>query len=240
LELLQLPVEHARAVWSAVVDVVRRRMTARGPVPLGDLAPLVAAARGETAREALARELRARQVSVEDILTTVQTAATAPAAYTSLDVPPAATKLAMKLTEGGCTPTTVRTAESLALQWRRTRRERVGDVPGVAADFAAAELQLRQLASAAAETAASSATAGTAYGPAMWLELNRAVTADALARLPFPADDLLALGGVCDLASRCEAVAEHVGAQTGSQLKALIYERLPEIVQQPHREVIRP
>jgi hypothetical protein len=43
-----------------------------------------------------------------------------------------------------------------------------------------------------------------------------------------------------DVAARCEAVAEHVGARTGSQLKALIYKRLPEIVQQPHREVIRP
>jgi len=43
-----------------------------------------------------------------------------------------------------------------------------------------------------------------------------------------------------DIAARCEAVAQHVGTRTGSQLKTLIYERLPEILQQPHREVIRP
>jgi len=43
-----------------------------------------------------------------------------------------------------------------------------------------------------------------------------------------------------DIAARCEAVAEHVGTRTGSQLKELIYKKLPEIVDRSQREVIRP
>ncbi|QDY11884.1 hypothetical protein FJK98_26070 [Micromonospora sp. HM134] len=43
-----------------------------------------------------------------------------------------------------------------------------------------------------------------------------------------------------EVAMRCEAVAEHVGAYNGNRLKELIYERLPEIMDRPHREAIRP
>jgi hypothetical protein len=43
-----------------------------------------------------------------------------------------------------------------------------------------------------------------------------------------------------DIYMRCEAVAEHVGAQNGNKIKELIYERLPEIMDRPHREAIRP
>ncbi|WP_432850818.1 hypothetical protein ACQPXB_09065 [Amycolatopsis sp. CA-161197] len=42
-----------------------------------------------------------------------------------------------------------------------------------------------------------------------------------------------------DLAARCTAVAEHAGGFSGSQLKELIYENLPEVVSLAHGEVIR-
>lgn len=43
-----------------------------------------------------------------------------------------------------------------------------------------------------------------------------------------------------EVAVRCEAVAEHAGSYNGNRLKELIYERLPEIMDRPHREAIRP
>ncbi|AEV81995.1 hypothetical protein ACWT_0980 [Actinoplanes sp. SE50] len=43
-----------------------------------------------------------------------------------------------------------------------------------------------------------------------------------------------------ETAERCEAVAEHVGKLSGNGLKELIYEKLPEILDRPHRELIRP
>jgi len=42
-----------------------------------------------------------------------------------------------------------------------------------------------------------------------------------------------------DVYERCELVAESVGDLSGTRLKELIYDRLPEVVDRPHREVIR-
>jgi len=42
-----------------------------------------------------------------------------------------------------------------------------------------------------------------------------------------------------DIAQRCDAVADQVGDWTGNRLKEAIYERLPEVLDRPHREVIR-
>lgn len=203
LQMLGLPPASSRAAWTAVLDLFRRRMRGRGPLPMGGLTPLIAAARGMSVSQTLSEQLRSRRVTVSDILVAVETAASAPGAYTELDFPSPTTRLALKLLDGGCTPTTIRTAEALAANWRQTRHERVADVPGIVADFAAAELRLRQLASIAAERSSSQDTSAK-YGSAMWQELNRLATANALTSLPVNVNDHLAMGGICDLASRCQ------------------------------------
>jgi len=38
---------------------------------------------------------------------------------------------------------------------------------------------------------------------------------------------------------RCTAVAEASGGMTGNALKALVYDRLAELMDRPHREMIR-
>lgn len=40
------------------------------------------------------------------------------------------------------------------------------------------------------------------------------------------------------LGERCQAIAQHAGGLTGARLKGLIYERLPELMDRPHRQVI--
>ena len=42
-----------------------------------------------------------------------------------------------------------------------------------------------------------------------------------------------------DLSDRCKAVAEASGGMTGNALKELVYDRLADLMDRPHREVIR-
>ena len=200
LELLKVPVSAMRACWLAVLSVFDRRMKARGKFPMGELARLIALHQGENRSQALARSLKPRTITVTDILIAIEMAAMNPGAYEDahLSATPL-TRLSLKLEDGGLTATTVSAAEALADHWRRTRHQHVADVPGIAAEFAVAELELLQLASDAAEAVSSE----NKYGPLMWKELRRTVGADAVGGLPVKASAGLAMGGVCDLVSQC-------------------------------------
>ncbi|MFF5233912.1 hypothetical protein [Dactylosporangium sp. NPDC000521] len=193
----------SKAAWAAVLGMFRQRMRGRGKVPLGELAALIGRFKRETPADGLARKLRRRHVTASDVIAAVNTAVLAPQAYVSVDLTLAATRLAAKLHHGGCSPTTILTAESLAARWRRAMHERMPDVPGSSVAFADAEMHLRVAASAAAEAAAS-ASGDSLYGSAMWQRLSSRDLTPALKDLPLSGDSLLALGGICDLASRCQ------------------------------------
>ncbi|AEV81994.1 hypothetical protein ACWT_0979 [Actinoplanes sp. SE50] len=202
LEQLGLSTLASKAAWNAVLGIFRTRMRGRGKLPLGELSDLIARIKGETAAERLDRTLRRRIVTAQDVILAVEEAAKAPAAYAMPDLKIAATRLAAKLLEGGCTTTAIVTAERFAENWRRERHQYAA-VPGMSQEFELAENRLRYVASKIAEEAAEESSGGK-YGSRMWRKLDSADLVDALGSLPLPRETLTALGAVCDLASRCQ------------------------------------
>ncbi|WP_328381013.1 hypothetical protein OHQ88_24590 [Micromonospora zamorensis] len=202
LDQLGLSATMARPAWNAVLGMFRQRMRGRGKLPLQDLAGIIANIRGESSTQRLERTLRRRVVTAQDVIFAVQNAVNSPGAYATPNLTVAATRLAAKLEDGGCTVTTILSAETFAERWRRERHKN-SDVPGMAGQFYDAEERLRYLASKVAEEAAEE-SGGAKFGSKMWRKLDGSELAGALGALPVPHDPLVALGGICDLASRCQ------------------------------------
>ncbi|QDY10188.1 hypothetical protein FJK98_26075 [Micromonospora sp. HM134] len=202
LDQLGLHAGAARAAWNAVLGIFRQRMRGRGKLPLQELAGLIGHIRGETSKQRLDRTLRRRVVTAQDVILAVRSAAASPGAYATPNLKIAATRLAAKLDDGGCTETTMLGAETFAERWRRERHKHA-DVPGMAQQFFDAEERLRYLASKVAEEAAEEAN-GAKYGSKMWRKFDTVDLVGALGALPVPREPLVALGGICDLASRCQ------------------------------------
>ncbi|RZT83724.1 hypothetical protein EV383_0542 [Pseudonocardia sediminis] len=202
LEILDLPPHLAKAVWGAVHDVFAERMRSEGKGQSSGLDTLISIALNEDRSAAQRRVLSKQRVSCNEVLSIIRRVAADPSGFAISPSRLAPTTLAIKLLKGGCTPTTVRSAERFAESWRDNRRRRTADVPGNSVEFARAERLLLRTASIAAEDASRETT--ERYGPEMWKLLNERITPQLIHELPLQRDETLAVGGICDLTSRCE------------------------------------
>ncbi|WP_166865767.1 hypothetical protein [Salinibacterium sp. ZJ70] len=194
------PAALAPIIWSAVLRLFEVRMRARGSTERGGL-PKVAAtvARGDRVVES--DELEPRTVTTRDILLAARSAIQNPGAYMPLARPAKLTKLSVKMANGGCADTSIARAERLKLDFARYRRAREATVPGSSAERAAIERHLLRIAD---EETARSRTATGRWGADLWGAMSARLSDAPPQHLSAGLDGELALGGVADLASRCQ------------------------------------
>ncbi|MGA1813104.1 hypothetical protein VH571_12035 [Frondihabitans sp. 4ASC-45] len=190
----------APIIWNAVLRLFEVRMRARGSTQRGGL-PTVAATivRGDLV--AGADELESRTVTTRDILLAVRSAIQNPGAYLPLARPAKLTKLSVKMANGGCSDTSIARAERLRLDYARYRRAREATVPGSSAERAVIERHLMRMADE--ETARSRNGTGR-WGADLWGAMSDRLSDAPPQNLPAGLEGEIALGGVADLASRCQ------------------------------------
>ena len=188
--------------WEAVLGLFRVRMRARGQVPWGAL-PRVLSYRPGTAVTGMdERDLAVRIVTVADIDVALRTALSDPAGYRPLAPITRLTRVAVKMTVGGCADNSIERAEQLRLDYQRYWRARISGDPAARAVQEQLRRSLLRISDQA--TSAANSTAEAAWGVALWRELQARV--EEMPAGPWP-DDLdadLRLGGICDLANQCK------------------------------------
>jgi hypothetical protein len=193
----------AEAVWEAVHALFRVRMRAAGPMPRGELPSVLSYRPGALQpgpAESL-RELAARIVTLADIDVAVRTAIAHPGAYMPLAPATRISRLAVKMAAGQCADNSIERAEHLRLEYRRYWRERASGDP---AARAAQERLHRTLLRISDHATAAVTQAGGTRGAGLWTELQARIDAMAAGLWPDDLDADLRLGGVCELASRCQ------------------------------------
>ena len=200
LALMKQPEALASAVWQAVVQLFRARMRARGPSVNGGLPPVLSAL-DEYSFESTERMLETRVLTIQDISIAVRTALSNPGAYIPISHPTRLSKLGMKMAMGGCSDTSIERAERLRIDYARYRRERRNSVPGSRAEQPALERSLLRIAD---EETDMSRTAVSGWGSSLWSSLSRRLDVVPSSLSTLGLDGELALGGICDLTSRCQ------------------------------------
>lgn len=204
LDKMRRPDVPASAVWEAVLQLFRVRMRAHGPVPDGAL-PLVLVTSsnsgGATTAFEVQRALLPRTVDVHDIAIAIRTALSNPLGYMPLAAPAQLSRLSVKMAWGGCADTSISRAERLRSDFKRYWRDRGDSVPGSTAERYSLESTLLRVADEATfEVRTAVGTWGGPFWRALADHLGRLRGADPIDGL----DNELALGGICDLAARCE------------------------------------
>jgi hypothetical protein len=190
--------------WEAVLGLFRVRMRARGPVSRGALPAVLSyrPAMGAALAGADERDLALRIVTVADIDVALRAAFADPGGYRPLAPITRLTRIAVKMTAGGCADNSIERAEQLRLDYQRHWRERVSGDPAARA----AQERLRRSLLRISDQATSdiTATAEGAWGAVLWRELQARVEVMPMGSWPDDLDVDLRLGGVCDLANRCQ------------------------------------
>lgn len=183
----------AEAIWGAVHGLVRERMRAAGPRRRGRL-PTVLGGRDEPRYET-------RTVTFLDVRLAVRIAIDNQSAFGPLPRRVRTSRVAIKMTVGGCSDNAVERAETLRRQYRRYWRE-VRATPTVNPAQRRVENDLLRLVDEATDTVRPS---GQNWGPALWREIQVRLN-DAVASSRFHGLDAdLLLGGVSELSSECKA-----------------------------------
>jgi hypothetical protein len=189
--------------WEAVLGLFRVRMRARGPVPLGALPAVLSYRPGMGAPTGVdERDLAARIVTVADIDTALRAAFATPAGYRPLAPIARLTRIAVKMTTGGCADNTIERAEQLRLDYQRYWRARSSGDP--AARAAQGRLRRSLLRISDQATSDVMAMAAGTWGAALWQELQARVEGMPAGSWLDDLDADLRLGGLCDLANRCQ------------------------------------
>lgn len=197
LELRQ-PAALAPIVWEAILPLFESRMRDRGPANSSAVPIVVPSIMGWPGP---AVTLETRTLDLRDLLLAVRTIVANPMAYAPLSRPATATKLSMKLAQGGCSETSIARAERLRLDYRRYRRARERNVPGSRAERGNVERVLHRVADEESESARS--VMGR-WGSELWHGLSTRLQKETFGQLSSGLDGDLALGGICELTSRCE------------------------------------
>jgi hypothetical protein len=179
-------------------------MRASGPTPWGLLPAVLAYRPGLPAPDGAGteRDLAARIVTMTDIDLAVRTAIAHPAGYLPLAPAVRTSRAAIKMAAGRCTDNSIERAEHLRLDYRRYWRGRISGDPAARADQERLRRALLRISDHA--TTAALATAATIWGPELWSELQARVDMMPAATWPADLDSDLRLGGVCELADRCQ------------------------------------
>jgi len=197
---MRQPATLAPVIWNAVLRLFEVRMRARGSTVRGGL-PTMSASTVPSDLINGADDLQARTVTTRDILLAVRSAIKNPGAYMPLARPLKLTKLSVKMANGGCSDTSIARAERLRLDFARYRRAREATVPGSSAERSVIERHLLRIADE--ETARSRSATGR-WGSALWEAMSARLMDAPPQHLATGLDGDIALGGIADLASRCQ------------------------------------
>jgi hypothetical protein len=192
------------AVWEAVLNLFRVRMRAHGPMPDGMLPRVFAtlpASQIATTRGDQDRELARRRITVGDIYIAIQSGLTNSQGYMPLAAPFQLSKLGIKMARGGCADTSIARAETMRADFKKYWRDRDSSLPGVAVERAGLERALLRIADE--ETANTRTPVGT-WGAPLWSRVSNRLVDRSPDELLGEFDSDLALGGICDLAARCQ------------------------------------
>ncbi|WP_146179996.1 hypothetical protein [Micromonospora sp. RP3T] len=193
----------ADSIWEAVLSLFRARMRAAGPRPTGAL-PEVISVRADsqtpTAAEA-ERRLADRIVTLADIDVAIRTAVAYPDGYRPLARLPRSTRLAVKMSVGGCSDNSIERAEQLRIDYQDYWRSKTNDEPTSRVE----QSRLRRLLLKVSDAATSSSrTSNGAWGGRFWEEFQDRLSKLPVEALPGELDEDLLLGGAADLANRCQ------------------------------------
>ncbi|MEV0269571.1 hypothetical protein AB0H43_12380 [Hamadaea sp. NPDC050747] len=200
LSLMGIDVGRAADVWASVLAVFRERMKDAGPRPDGALPDLMQwrptndAGGGE-------RELVSRIVAITDIAIVIQVVTTA--VTPAYEPPPALplTRLGIKMAKGGCADTSIERAEQLRQDYSEFWRAKIDVDHSARFEQDANRRKLHRLSDEATHAVRQQ---DQLWGTPLWIELQIRLAAMPTAGLPVQMDEELALGGVCDLTSRCQ------------------------------------
>ena len=189
--------------WAAVLGLFRVRMRARGPVPRGAL-PAVLSYRPGTGAPAGTdeRDLAARIVTVADIDVALRAAFANPGGYRPLAPIARLTRIAVKMTVGGCADNSIERAEQLRLDYQRYWRARISGDPAARAAQERLRRSLLRISDQATNEVIASAEGS--WGAALWRELQARAERERAGSWSNDLDADLRLGGICDLANRCQ------------------------------------
>lgn len=137
-----------------------------------------------------------------DIDVALRAAFASPAGYRPLAPIVRLTRIAIKMAAGGCADNSIERAEQLRLDYQRYWRARVSGDPAARA----AQEQLRRSLLRVSDRAANEVIAAAEgdWGAALWQELQARVDGMPAGSWPDDLDAELRLGGICDLAARCQ------------------------------------
>lgn len=191
------------AVWEAVLALFRVRMRDAGPMPAGALPEVMAYRPGTGVPGAaeIERALASRIVTMADVDVAIRSAIANPGGYRPLPRLVRTSRLAVKLTAGGCADNTIERAEQLRADYQDYWRARTSVDP--TAQVEQGRIRRLLLRHSDEATRAAQPLAMNA-GPALWGDIQHRIDQTPGAQLTDGLDPELMLGGVCDLANRCQ------------------------------------
>lgn len=188
----------AVAVWEAVLSIFRARMRSRGPLPVGGLPVVLQGGDGLSAVTLeVQRTLASRTVTLRDIETAITMALTVPGGYEPIPRMPRTSRLEVKMNVGGCSDNAIERALSLRIDYQDYWRDRESTEATARVERQRVERLLHRVSDQSTDTV-------QPQGAVLWRRLQTAVDTLEQEKLPVGMDADLALGGVCDLASRCK------------------------------------
>lgn len=192
----------ADAVWEAVVSIFRVRMRAAGSTPTGGLPTVLAHPIGATLPKAAEMEkaLAGRIITLADIDVAIRAAISFPQGFAPLPRLVRATRLAVKMEVGGCSDNAVERAEHLRTDYRELWRDRLTADPVGRAEQARLHRVLLKISDTVTSVVKSPEKP---WGNALWREMEEQLELQS-STLPDYVDVDLALGGICELSSRCQ------------------------------------
>jgi hypothetical protein len=183
----------ANAIWSAILGLVRERMRAAGPRPRGRL-PVVLGGRDETGYEA-------RTITLQDVIVAVRVGIENQAGFAPLPRRVRTSRVAIKMTAGGCSDNAVERAQELRRQYREYWRE-LRATPSTGPAQRRVENDLLRVID---ETTELVRLSGQDWGPSLWQKLQACCDFAVASDQSHGLDSDLLLGGVSDLTNECKA-----------------------------------
>lgn len=203
LDRLGHPAYEPEPIWEAVLGLFRVRMRNAGPIPAAALPPVLAYIPGTSipGPVEIERALASRIVTLNDIDIAIQTAMDHPRGYLPLKRLAYTGRAAIKMELGKCSDNSIERAEHLRIDYRKYWRSRLNGDPTAAAERQRLHRQLLRICDQA--TAAVMNT-GDACGADLWAEIQDRVQAVSIRAVSDDIDSELLLGGICELANRCQ------------------------------------
>lgn len=188
-------------VWEVVLSLFRQRMRAAGPLETAGL-PRVLPPSGDGGD----RDIQRRTVTVDDVNTAIKVACANPGGYLPLLRTPRTSRVAIKMDVGKCHDNSIERAEQLRVDFQAYWRERKsGDPLCRPAEQRLQRLLLR----ISDETTDEVYSDAEPWGRQFWTVIQTRLREIPAVDIPAGMDADLLLGGVSDLANRCQIWFSH-------------------------------